>query len=162
MSDDETETFYHFMENISSFRLWWQQHISKKVETGRCLPLCTIPFLLTTVCKCLGSAETPCWSFRTGMFTRPWCRILAARQSWAFVARFFLFCTSCGQICERILFLWRRAVVMDAGCGLALSCWNMQGLTWGICLDGSICCSKTSSYCKIKDHSTKQHISWEL
>ena len=34
MSDLENEAFYHIIENISSFWLWWQQHISKKLEQG--------------------------------------------------------------------------------------------------------------------------------
>ena len=52
-----------------------------------------------------------------------------------------------GQFSSWTLLLWSHAVVMDAVCGWALSCWNMQAPPWKrCCLDGSICCSKTSAY----------------
>lgn len=44
----------------------------------------------------------------------------------------------------RTLLLRRHAVVLDAVCSIALSCWIMQGLLWKRhCLDANICCSKT-------------------
>ncbi len=52
-----------------------------------------------------------------------------------------------GHFSTRILLLRSHDVVIDAVCGLALSCWKMQGLPWKRRrLDGSICCSRTWIY----------------
>ena len=61
-----------------------------------------------------------------------WCRIPAAQQSCTFVARFsLLWSTRC--FLQQVQFqsstwtlLWSHAVVMDAVCSAALSCWNMH------------------------------------
>ncbi len=52
-----------------------------------------------------------------------------------------------GHFSTRILLLRSHDVVIDAVCGLALSCWKMQGLPWKRRrLDGNICCSRTWIY----------------
>ncbi len=52
-----------------------------------------------------------------------------------------------GHFSPRILLLRSHDVVIDAVCGLSLSCWKMQGLPWKRRrLDGSICCSRTWIY----------------
>ncbi len=52
-----------------------------------------------------------------------------------------------GQFSTRTLLLRSHAVVIAAVCGFALSCWNIQGLTWNRrYLEGSLCCSKTFIY----------------
>ncbi len=52
-----------------------------------------------------------------------------------------------GHFSTRILLQRSHDVVIDAVCGLALSCWKMQGLPWKRRrLDGSICCSRTWIY----------------
>ena len=104
------------MENIGSFWLWWQQHISRKLERGGFWCLLGGVFL-----------------FRKEMLSRS-CpvQILAAHQSRAFVVGFFLFCFLMCQMCsvgERsglqadqfniwTLLLRRHAVVM--GCSMWL------------------------------------------
>ena len=50
-----------------------------------------------------------------------------------------------GQFSTWTLLLRNPAVLMNAVCGLALSCWNMQHLPWKTCPDVSMC-SKTSIY----------------
>ena len=56
-----------------------------------------------------------------------WLRIIAALQSWVFFVVFEMFS---GQCSTWTLLLRSRAVGKDAGCGLTLSWWNMQGLPW--------------------------------
>ena len=80
-----------------------------------------------------------------------WYRILAAQQSWHFFVVLWKFSDGkrsglqAGQ--SSTLLLRSHAVGIDAGCGLTLSCWNMQGLPWRRRrLDGSRCCSTTCLY----------------
>ena len=63
-------------KNICSFWLWWQQHISKKLEQGDVYHCVSSRHLLTTVCKHLGGEETSFWSLKWGMLSWCWCRIL--------------------------------------------------------------------------------------
>ena len=67
ISNVETEIFYNFMGNISSFWLWWQQHISEKLEQGYLYQCGASPLPLATFYEHLGSEETSVWSFRRGM-----------------------------------------------------------------------------------------------
>ncbi len=131
----------------------------KKVGTRPCLPLCGIPLLFITVCKRLGTEETSCSSLGIGMLSHS-CLIQASSCS-----------TVLGLLCRIFLFMMRQMfsmgersglqaghfstwillrshdVVIDAVCGLALSCWKMQGLPWKRRrLDGSIWCSRTWIY----------------
>ncbi len=126
----------------------------KKVVTRPCLPLCGIPLLFITVCKRLGTEETSCSSLGIGMLSHS-CLIQASSCSTVLglLCRIFLFMMhqmfsmgersglQAGHFSTRILLLRSHDVVIDAVCGLALSCWKMQGLP---CkrrhLDGSKCC----------------------
>ncbi len=130
----------------------------KKVRTRPCLPLCGIPSSFITVCERLGT-ETSCSSLRIGMLSHS-CLIQASSCSTVLglLCRIFLFMMcqmfsmgersglQAGHFSTRIL-LRSHDVVIDAVCGLALSCWKMQGLSWKRRrLDGSICCSRTWIY----------------
>ncbi len=132
----------------------------KKVGTRPCLPLCGIPSSFITVCKRLGTEETSCSSLGIGMLSHS-CLIQASGCSTVLglLCRIFLFMMrqmfsmgersglQAGHFSTRILLLRSHDVVIDAVCGLALSCWKMQGLPWKRrCLDGSICCSRTWTY----------------
>ena len=86
-----------------------------------------------------------------------WRRILAAQQFWAFSAALLIFIMyqlpgeksglQAGQFRTWTFLLRSQTVVIDATCGFALSCWNMQVLPWKrCCLDGSISCTKISVY----------------
>ncbi len=132
----------------------------KKVGTRPCLPLCGIPSSFITVCKRLGTEETSCSSLGIGMLSHS-CLIQASSCSTVLglLCRIFLFMMrqmfsmgersglQAGHFSTRILLLRSHDVVIDAVCGLALSCWKMQGLPWKRRrLDGSICCSRTWIY----------------
>ncbi len=132
----------------------------KKVGTRPCLPLCGIPSSFITVCKRLGTEETSCSSLGIGMLSHS-CLIQASSCSTVLglLCRIFLFMMrqmfsmgersglQAGHFSTPILLLRRHDVVIDAVCGLALSCWKMQGLPWKRrLLDGSICCSRTWIY----------------
>ncbi len=99
----------------------------KKVGTRPCLPrlpCVASPLLFITVCK------------RIFLFMM--------RQMFSMGERSGL---QAGHFSTRILLLRSHDVVIDAVCGLALSCWKMQGLPWKRRrLDGSICCSRTWIY----------------
>ena len=96
----------------------------KKVRTRPCSPLSIFPLLFITVCICLGTEETSCWSCGRGML-----QILAAQRSWSSLS-YFLFHDppnvftgersglQAGQFSTRTLLLQSHAVVTDAGCGL--------------------------------------------
>ncbi len=113
----------------------------KKVGTMPCLPLCASPLLFITVCKRLGTEETSCSSLGIGMLFHS-CLIQASSCSTVFglLCRIFLFMMrqmfsmgersglQAGHFSTRILLLRSHDVVIDAVCGLALSCWKMQGL----------------------------------
>ncbi len=115
----------------------------KKVGTRPCLPLCGIPSSFITVCKRLGTEETSCSSLGIGMLSHS-CLIQASSCSTVLglLCRIFLFMMrqmfsmgersglQAGHFSTRILLLRSHDVVIDAVCGLALSCWKMQGLPW--------------------------------
>ncbi len=97
------------------------------------------PLLFITVCKRLGTEETSCSSLGIGMLSHS-CLIQASSCSTVLglLCRIFLFMMrqmfsmgersglQAGHFSTRIL-LHSHDVVIDA-CGLALSCWKMQGL----------------------------------
>jgi len=127
--------------------------VSKKLGQDHFYRCVESPLLFTTVCKHLGTEDTSCWTF-VGR------RIPAAGSSvlglLCLILRFMMWKTfSFGKRCELqtapsstwTLLLRSYAVAIDAVCGLALSCSNMQDLSWKRChLDGSTCCSKTCTY----------------
>ncbi len=111
----------------------------KQVGTRPCLPLCGIPSSFITVCKRLGTEETSCSSLGIGMLSHS-CLIQASSCSTVLglLCRIFLFMMrqmfsmgersglQAGHFSTRILLLRSHDVVIDAVCGLALSCWKMQ------------------------------------
>ena len=120
----------------------------------------TISPLLTTVCKCLRDGDTSCRFCLRGILIHSWmmqdsscltvleprCQIFhfKRRQMFSVGERSGL---QADQSSTWTRLLWSHAIVMDSVCGLALSCWNIQGLPWKRhCLNGSRCCSKTSMY----------------
>lgn len=109
--------------------------------------------LLIIVCKCLGTAEIPCWTFGKENVIR--CKILAAQLvrlchvfsfiMWQmFTAGNWWSGLQAGQFNPRTFLLWSHAVYAE--CGLTLSCWKMPSLPSKRRLDGSICWSKTCIY----------------
>jgi len=56
-------TFYYFMKTISLCWAGRQQHFLKKVGTGPCRAFCSILSSFATICKCLRTEETSCWTF---------------------------------------------------------------------------------------------------
>ncbi len=132
----------------------------KKVGTRPCYHCVASPLLFITVCKRLGTEETSCSSLGIGMLSHS-CLIQASSCSTVLglLCRIFLFMMrqmfsmgeisglQAGHFSTRILLLRSHDVVIDAVCGLALSCWKMQGLPWKRRrLDGSICYSRTWIY----------------
>ncbi len=97
--------------------------------------------LFITVCKRLGTEETSCSSLGIGLLSHS-CLIQASSCSTVLglLCRIFLFMMrqmfsmgersglQAGHFSTRILLLRSHDVVIDAVCGLALSCWKMQGL----------------------------------
>ncbi len=129
----------------------------KKVGTRPCLPLCGIPSSFYNSLQTSGDWGDKLLKFRnrnvvpflsnTGSTVLGLlCRIFLfmMRQMFSMGERSGL---QAGHFSTRILLLRSHDVVIDAVCGLALSCWKMQGLPWKRrCLDGSICCSRTWIY----------------
>ncbi len=132
----------------------------KNLAQGHVYHCVASPLLFITVCKRLGTEETSCSSLGIGMLSHS-CLIQASICSTVLglLCRIFLFMMrqmfsmgersglQAGHFSTRILLLRSHDVVIDAVCGLALSCWKMQGLSWKRWrLDGSICCSRTWIY----------------
>ncbi len=132
----------------------------KKVGTRPGLPLCGIPSSFYNSLQTSGTEETSCSSLGIGMLSHS-CLIQASSCSTVLglLCRIFLFMMrqmfsmgersglQAGHFSTRILLLRSHDVVIDAVCGLALSCWKMQGLPWKRRrLDVSICCSRTWIY----------------
>lgn len=103
----------------------------------------------------LATEKTSCSSLGIGMFSHS-CLIQASNCSsvLGLLCHIFLFIMRqmlsersglhAGHYSTWILLLRIHDVVIDAVCGLGLSCWKMQGLPWKTqCQDGSICCSNT-------------------
>ncbi len=133
--------------------------ISKKLGQGHVYHCVASPLLFITVCKRLGTEETSA-QVRIGCCSHSsliqasscstvlglLCRIFLfmMRQMFSMGERSGL---QAGHFSPRILLLRSHDVVIDAVCGLALSCWKMQGLPWKRRrLDGRICCSRTWIY----------------
>ncbi len=151
---------YNFKGKKSWFYISWHQHISKKLGQGHVYHCVASPLLFITVCKRLGTEETSCSSLGIGMLSHS-CLIQTSSCSTVLglLCRIFLFMMrqmfsmgersglQAGHFSTRILLLRSHDVVIDALCGLALSCWTMQGLLWKRWrLGGSICCSRTWIY----------------
>ncbi len=133
----------------------------KKVGTRPCLPLWGIPSSFYNSLQTSGDwGDSSCSSLGIGMLSHS-CLIQASSCSTVLclLCRIFLFMMrqmfsmgersglQAGHFSTRILLLRSHDVVIDAVCGLALSCWKMQGLPWKRRrLDGSICCSRTWIY----------------
>ncbi len=132
----------------------------KKVGTRPCLPLCGIPSSFYNSLQTSGDWGDKLLKFRnrnvvpflsnTGFSCSTvlglLCRIFLfmMRQMFSMGERSGL---QAGHFSTRILLLRSHDVVIDAVCGLAFSCWKMQGLPWKRQrLDGSICCSRTWIY----------------
>ena len=154
---------YNFKGKLSWFYISWHQHISKKLGQGLVYHCMASPFLFIIVCKRherKRTEEGSCSSLGIGMLSLS-CLIQASSCSnvLGLLWRIFLFMMcqmfstgersglQAGRFSTRILLLRSHGVVIDAVCGLALSCWKMQGLPWKRRrLDGSICCSRTWIY----------------
>ena len=151
---------YHFKGKICWIRISWCQQIPKKLGQGHFHHCVASPLLLTTLNRRLGTEETSFSSLEIGMLSHS-CLIQASNCS---IVLGLLCCTflfmmrqmfsigersglQTGHFSTRILLLRSHDVVIDAECGMALSCWKMQGLPWKRWrLDGSICCSRTWIY----------------
>ncbi len=127
----------------------------KKVGTRPCLPLCGIPSSFYNSLQTSGDWGDKLLKFRN----RNVVPFLSNTGFLGLLCRIFLFMMhqmfsmgersglQAGHLSTRILLLRSHDVVIDAVCGLALSCWKMQGLPWKRRrLDGSICCSRTWIY----------------
>ncbi len=151
---------YNFKGKISWFQISWHQHISKKLGQGHVYHCVASPLLFITVCKRLGTEETSCSSLGIGMLSHS-CLIQASSCSTVLGSSLshlplydapnvfygWKIWTAGWPFQYPILLLRSHDVVIDAVCGLALSCWKMQGLPWKRRrLDGSICCSRTWIY----------------
>ncbi len=113
----------------------------KNLGQGHVYHCVASPLLFITVCKRLGTEETSCSSLGIGMLSHS-CLIQASSCSTVLglLCRIFLFMMrqmfsmgersglQAGHFSTRILLLRSHDVVIDAVCGLALSCWKMQGL----------------------------------
>ncbi len=119
-----------------------------------------LPFLFTTLKRRLGTEDTKWWSVSGVILSHSSCkqvlRWATVRGLRCRILRFKMRHTfsigdrsglQAGQSSTRTLFLRSQDFVMCAECGFALSCWNMHGRPWKICLlEGSILCSKISMY----------------
>ncbi len=119
-----------------------------------------LPFLFTTLKRCLGTEDTKWWSVSGEILSHSSCkqvlRWATVRGLRCHILRFKMRHTfsigdrsglQAGQWSTRTLFLRSQDFVMCAECGFALSCWNMHGRPWKRCLlEGSILCSKISMY----------------
>ncbi len=132
----------------------------KKVGTRPCLPLWGIPSSFYNSLQTSGDWGDKLLKFRNRNVV-PFLSLQASSCSavLCLLCRIFLFMMrqmfsmgersglQAGHFSTRILLLRSHDVVIDAVCGLALSCWKMQGLPWKRRrLDGSICCSRTWIY----------------
>lgn len=122
-----------------------------------CLPWCSISFSFQNSLKTSGHwgyelLEFWCWNLVPFL---PYVDFQLLKSLWLSLT-YFSFNDApnvlyrwkqAGQFSTRTLLRRSHAVVIAAVCGFALSCWNIQGLTWNRCrLEGSICCSITFIY----------------
>ena len=107
-----------------------------------CFPLCSIPSSFNNICKHLELRRPAAGPLAEECCPVPvWWRILGSLL-YLSVFSWWNIWTAAGQCSSWTLLLRSRAAGTDAGCGLTLSCWNMQGLPWRSCR----CCSNTCSY----------------
>ncbi len=117
------------------FFFFISQYILQKNKISQC------EFFPISCSPSLGTEETSCSSLGIGMLSHS-CLIQASSCSTVLglLCRIFLFMMrqmfsmgersglQAGHFITRILLLRSHDVVIDAVCGLALSCWKMQGL----------------------------------
>ncbi len=106
-----------------------------------------LPFLFTTLKRRLGTEDTKWWSVSGVVLSHSSCkqvlRWATVRGLRCRILRFKMRHTfsigdrsglQAGQSSTRTLFLRSQDFVMCAECGFGLSCWNMHGRPWKICL----------------------------
>jgi len=131
----ESDILYCLMTNISSFLIWWQQHVSKKLGQVHVSHCVASHLLLTIVCKHLGTEETSCRTFGREFFVV--FQMFSVGESSGLLA---------GHSTTRLFYYEAMLYRCSMWFNIVLLKMCKVSPEKRRCLDGSICCSKTCIY----------------